>query len=156
MSTDVPRWHQPTVGGIPPLPRRSHTLSALRSLGEQGIEQGIEQGTLFLFGGLGYGLGRVFASAGEHGATVYLNDLHAYNVSSSMWTRIIPQGSPPSPRAGHTATLAPDGRRLVVFGGMDGSGSLSDLHVLDCSLLVWFQLYASGSYPTARHSHAAV
>ena len=38
---------------------------------------------------------------------------------------------------------------------MDEGGPLCDLHMLDTRDLIWWQLHASGEYPTARHSHAA-
>ena len=47
---------------------------------------------------------------------------------------------PPSARAGASLCASEDGRRLWLFGGNAGSGSLNDLHFMDLETHAWTQV----------------
>ena len=144
MPDERPRWELPAVAGMPPTPRRGHTMTPLPQYGEQG--------GLLVFGGLGWS----WNSSLQAAEGFYLNDAHIFDVANSSWYAISPQGSPPGPRASHTATLTADGSRVVIHGGLDAGQVLNDLHVLDTRHMIWWQLYTTGRAPSARHSHVAV
>jgi Galactose oxidase, central domain len=57
----------------------------------------------------------------------------------------------PSPRAGHAAEVF--GKRLVVFGGGDGSSMMNDTWFLDLETWTWNKPTISGGAPTARCAH---
>ncbi|CEG48058.1 Kelch repeat-containing proteins [Plasmopara halstedii] len=65
----------------------------------------------------------------------YLNDLHALQIDSMMWTSVRTRGRAPAPRANHSSALV--GNNLLVFGGWDGRQRLNDIHVLDTRNMTW-------------------
>ena len=92
------------------------------------------------------------------GKAEYLNDAHILHLGNLSWYPLRVAGAPPTPRCGHSATLSPDGRRVVIFGGMGLSGPLADAHVLDLSNArgpLWWQLHPAGDAPSPRHRHSA-
>ena len=150
-------WEQPILDGLPPLPRRGHTMTTLPAWGGgpfyDGPEGDDDAALLVLFG-----LSSVYNLTIDEARGEYLNDVHVLHLANRSWYPLEVRGSAPVPRAGHTTTLSPDGRRLVVYGGMDGGGSLADCHVLDLSVAddpIWWQLIASGDTPRPRHAHSA-
>jgi hypothetical protein len=55
-----------------------------------------------------------------------VNDLWAFDSAAETWSRLTPEGDPPSPRAGHDAALGPDGR-VYIFGGATDNQNQNDL-----------------------------
>lgn len=86
---------------VVPQPRRGHTTTLLRS--PQGNR-------LLVFGGTGPD--RVFMQDN------YFNDVQVLRIDEMTWTETTTSGAVPSPRAGHTASLAPGTSSLYVFGGI--------------------------------------
>ncbi len=77
---------------------------------------------------------------------------------SEAWTQITASG-PPAARYGHSAVYDPMNRRVVVFGGEDGSGYYNDVWALDVSAPgseSWVQVTPLGTPPAARAWHTAV
>ena len=73
------------------------------------------------------------------------------------WANLTPsQGSAPEPRRHGTAIYDPIAQRVIVFGGLGGSGLLNDLWAFDLVSLSWGQLNASGTGPSPRRGHNAV
>ena len=85
-----------------------------------------------------------------------MNDVWALDLEAMAWAPRRPQGTPPTPRSAHTATVTPDGRRVLLFGGQNAYGELGDLHVLDVGRELWWRVHASGKYARARMAHAAI
>ncbi len=69
------------------------------------------------------------------------------------WRRIDATQSPP-PRFDHTLTLDPAGRKLVLFGGRDGSKTLGDTWLFDLTSSAWREVKSTPA-PEARFGHAA-
>jgi len=80
------------------------------------------------------------------GPYTFYNDVFLFKPSSGRWEQLQTQGTPPSPRAQHSATIIGN-RTLVVIGGFDGSAILGDVHVLDWENSTWSQVETSGSGP---------
>jgi len=98
---------------------------------------------------------------GGHDGTNMLNDINILDIPTMNWT--VPtiaiknaDGSPalnPSARAGHTATIV--AKKLLVFGGGDGSKILNDTWVLDLAIFNWSRPTVSGTAPAGRCAHTA-
>ncbi len=149
---DAMTWSRPVLAGALPCDRYSHTMSAMGSM-------------LILFGGFssdGYWLNDVFVldtafkqpfipaapSFGQREQSV-----QEQQALLTWWEPAI-AGTPPSPRAAHSATVI--GRCIFFFGGNDGSRLFDDLHVLDLDTMVWSQPKTLGTPPPARAGHTAV
>ncbi len=49
--------------------------------------------------------------------TEYHNDLHALNVDTLMWRRVVVKGQTPERRANHASAYMPDKNQMFIFGG---------------------------------------
>jgi hypothetical protein len=89
-----------------------------------------------------------------------LDDVWALSLADMpAWTQLIPSGTPPSARAGHSAIYDPVRDRMVVFGGYRVSGSyFNDVWALSLAdTLAWTWLTPStGTPPGARGNHSAI
>ncbi|KAK2185056.1 hypothetical protein NP493_246g00012 [Ridgeia piscesae] len=81
------------------------------------------------------------------------NDIHVFNPMDESWYEPIVNGTKPTPRSGHSATLLQD--KLVVFGGWDAPICFNDLHVLDLGIVEWIQPKIIGTPPSPRSWHAS-
>jgi hypothetical protein len=84
--------------------------------------------------------GRMIVFGGYNGS--FLNDVHELTLGGGAdepprWRCVATSGTSPTPRDGHSAVLAPDGRTLLVYGGFDGETQLGDLHALDIHTFAW-------------------
>src|SRR5258705_835846 len=70
------------------------------------------------------------------------NDLWAYSVDSNQWTQLSRAGQPADPRHGHTVTLDPLRRRIIVVAGQ-GASCFGDAWAYDIRASVWRQLSGS-------------
>ncbi|KAL7538176.1 hypothetical protein ACHAXR_008336 [Thalassiosira sp. AJA248-18] len=76
--------------------------------------------------------------------------------TEASWEKIETSGTPPKPRAYHSATLI-HGRYLVVIGGMTPLGSCMDESVLDTHTWEWVaDALACRGEPNGRHGHSVV
>jgi N-acetylneuraminic acid mutarotase len=55
--------------------------------------------------------------------TELLGDFWAYDPAANTWKELKPSGPAPSPRGGHTMAYDPTIRRMIVFGGLDDTGT---------------------------------
>jgi N-acetylneuraminic acid mutarotase len=97
---------------------------------------------------------RLLVFGGWNGSNL-LGDLWSYQAESNTWVPLAPSGTPPSARYLHAAVWDAAQRRLLVFGGYDGS-SRNDLWSYQAESNGWVQLTPSGTPPPARGGHAAV
>jgi hypothetical protein len=95
---------------------------------------------------------------GGFGASGRLNDTWALSLSGSpAWTKLIPNGTPPSARNLHTAIYDPVGDRMIVFGGIGDAGRLNDVWALSLGASpTWTPIAPGGTLPKARYGHTAV
>eukprot|EP00897_Mesotaenium_endlicherianum_P006299 jgi/Mesen1/5698/ME000288S04916 len=154
------------VKGDVPGPRCGHTLTSVAAVGEP-ESTGYVGGRLILFGGAtaleGSGGPAAGGAAGIRlaGATA---DVHSFDVATKSWTKLVPQGEAPSPRAAHAATAV--GTMVVIQvslqhlvleqGGIGPAGlATDDLHVLDLTQARprWHRVVVQGPGPGPRYGH---
>jgi len=97
---------------------------------------------MVLFGGYGY------SDAGGLGET------WALSLACQTWSELIPSGSPPIGREGHSAIYDPVRRRMIVYGGyygyfLNSASSFSEDGI-------WSDLFPPGEVPPARAGHTAI
>ena len=98
----------------------------------------------------------VFGGAGDGGL---LDDAWALSLGDSpAWRLIEAAGTPPFPRARHTAIYDAGGNRMIVFGGASYFGQMTnDVWALTLGPNpAWSQLQPSGTPPSPRAGHRAV
>jgi uncharacterized protein (TIGR03437 family) len=83
------------------------------------------------------------------------NDLWAYSVDTQQWTQINPSGQAPDPRHGHTVTLDPARRGIIVIAGQ-GAGFFGDAWSFDIQANLWSQLSGNSGGPSPRYGHSAI
>lgn len=131
--------------------------------------------THVLFGGTGLGAGGKAAylndahvcRVGADGAVAWASvPVHGPQVGAGMMEAAVqgwplqkpdkcaraPAPTQPAPRARHTAVPL-DGRRLLVWGGLDSKQRFHDLWVLDVTAKQWAAVEAQGTAPPARAHH---
>ena len=76
-------------------------------------------------------------------------------ISGGSWSRIEANGTPPSPRYGHSAIYSEQTHSIWIFGGYDNAtGSCGDLHVFDLNTKTWQKIEQENKPPT-RFCHCA-
>jgi len=58
-------------------------------------------------------------------------EVNVLDLQSLQWKKLPVQGDLPQPRDHQSATLLPDGRRIVYFGGKAETGYCNDVHIFD-------------------------
>jgi N-acetylneuraminic acid mutarotase len=96
---------------------------------------------------------RLIVFGGFDGAKYY-NDLWAYDVTGNAWTALSPTGLSPAARQGHSLVYDPDSKKMILFGGYDGSTQYNDTWAYDPAANTWADLKPSGDLPAARDSQA--
>lgn len=117
-----------------PSPRMAHTATLV-----------LRRGCIILFGG-GDGE-RLFSdtwSLDLAATSLSREDARSRAGSSTGWSELASVGATPAPRMGHSATVTPDDRALVVFGGFSAEGSVTsysaEFWVLDIDAQSWSQV----------------
>jgi len=96
---------------------------------------------------------------GGYDTVGYKGDLWALSLTSSVgWQQITPSPPCPSARANHVTVYDPIRKRMILFGGWDGTSPyFNDLWALSLTSSVsWAQLSPSGTIPQGRNSHTAI
>lgn len=74
-----------------------------------------------------------------------------------LWSLVVPAGTPPAARRGHSAVYDALRERLLVFGGTDGVTRYGDVWALSLAgAPAWQQLTPAGAGPSPRAEHVAV
>jgi hypothetical protein len=106
----------------------------------------------------------LFVFAGAHSGTLLFNDYwEASNVigsSNLTWIQLLPKGTKPSPRFGHTGLYDSTSNRLMVFGGGTSSACFNDYHVLQNAntkggTMTWVSVVPTGTAPGVRMRQAS-
>jgi len=124
-------WIKPEVRGTTLTPRLGHSTTNL------------PDGKLLVFGG---------RTDSKH-----YSDIHIFDPVRLAWVRSMqsPKSYPES-RAGHTAILAPDQTRIIVFGGTSAHYKyFSNTFTLDIATLTWTKQETKGEAPPKRGGHCA-
>jgi len=124
-------WAKPEVRGTAPTPRLGHSTTTL------------PDGKLLIFGG---------KSDSKH-----YSDLHIFDPLRLAWVKSVQSPkSFPETRSGHTAILAPDLTRVIVFGGTSAHYKyFTNTFTLDLNTLTWTKLETKGEAPPKRGGHCA-
>ncbi|KAG0452226.1 hypothetical protein HPP92_025805 [Vanilla planifolia] len=132
LDTDIWQWSELTGFGDLPSPREFATASAVGN--------------------------RKIVMYGGWDGKKWLSDVYILDTISLEWTELSISGSAPPPRCGHTSNMVE--RRLLVFGGRGGGGSImGDLWALkglveeENEIPGWTQLKIPGQSPSARCGH---
>jgi hypothetical protein len=96
---------------------------------------------------------------GGYGGSL-LNDVWALPLASGQsWEQMVPLGTPPVPREGHTTIYDPVRDCMILFGGVatDGAHRFNDVWELSFSgAPTWTLLTPLGSPPIGRSGHSAI
>ena len=99
----------------------------------------------------------LFGGVDESGSRLSNETWQLTLAGTPEWSLVAATGAPPSARFGHSAIYDPVGDRMLVFGGNDGAGSLTELWALSPGPTAsWSPVPTAGSSPPARVYHSAV
>ena len=138
----VPTWTRILPGGTLPDPRQMHAAI-----------YDAPRDRMLVFGGI--------SSQDPSPNVTRENSVWALSLGDSPeWTRLVPTGTPPSPRQSASMVFDAAGNRAVVFGGSNPPSDpsyLSDVWALSLGgTLAWYRLTPAGTPPSARYEHVAV
>lgn len=107
-------------------------------------------------------VGRKIVLQGGWDGNEVFSDFWIFNTDSFAWLQPRTTGFAPTPRYGHSITLTPDGR-LLVIGGCTISKETGflpryndDIRQLNTETMVWSRPRINGHCPTGRYGHSAV
>lgn len=89
------------------------------------------------------------------------NDVYTLDLSGAppyTWTKLSPTGTPPGPRANHSAVYDSANQRMIVYGGINGANGLGDVYALSlptAAPFAWSTLTPGGG-PLPRYQHSAI
>ena len=120
------------VKGMQPSPRMFHC----GAMSEDGTQ-------MFVFGG--------------SDAQGLCSDTWVFSKNTNQWTCLSSDSTPcPSPRMGASVCAMKDGKRLFLFGGFDGAGTLDDVWVFEIDRRSWKREKIVGAAsPLTRYGHVA-
>ncbi|CAI5477197.1 unnamed protein product [Closterium sp. Yama58-4] len=91
----------------------------------------------------------VWVFGGEDSKRRLLNDVYSLDLTTFVWDKLDTTGTPPLPRAGHTAMVYNE-HYLTIFGGGSHSMCFNDVHVLDLDAAEWSLAETYGKVPSPR------
>lgn len=86
----------------------------------------------------------------------HMNDTWLYDPDTNTWKELRPRGDLPSARRDFALVHDPGSGRILLFGGSDDNGDLSDLWAYDPKTNEWIELQPKGATPPERHGHSLV
>jgi hypothetical protein len=107
---------------------------------------------------------------GKEGGGALVREAYLLDADTWTYTQLETEGVPPAPRTGHSACLHPDGKSVIVFGGLLSSRPVQSdtelVHADDCHVLaqewrdekrvwVWRQVETGGDRPHPQRGHGA-
>ena len=95
-----------------------------------------------------------FIIFGGYDGSTWLNDMHEFNFSKAVWTKLEAIGTVPPKRS--CPSWATYKHSLFVFGGYDGVNRMNDFNEFDMKQKVWRQVVFSGPAPAPRYFHSSV
>ncbi|KAJ9457288.1 Mitogen-activated protein kinase kinase kinase 2 [Diplonema papillatum] len=122
-------WTAPTFSG-PVCPKRAHHSAVL--LGDD---------TMLVFGGSSYDRWKAYS---------YLNDTWTLDLVNFRWQQLRTRGTPPAPRAQHTAVAFPrsdGGTDMIVFGGATSHWIMDDFFYFSMQNLTWYPIDTTAVCP---------
>ena len=143
---DTLQWVSPTIlSPFSPLPRAYHSASGA-------------QGSVYMFGGCGNGVGSTLPIYG---------DLWRFTPALATWTQLFPSGAIPTPRYAHTVLtfstpyLSSTGKLLYqsmyyIFGGITTQGTVNELWTYNVNTNGWQIIKAAfpgAAWPGPRAFH---
>ncbi|XP_076902562.1 uncharacterized protein LOC143557357 [Bidens hawaiensis] len=127
LNTETMVWKRVATMGIPPAKRNSHTCVSWSN--------------------------KIIVIGGEDTQNYYLSDVQMLDTDTLTWTKLVTNGEPLPPRAGHTTIAL--GKNLFVFGGFtDAEDLFDDLYMFDLETFKWTKIMTVGVGPSARFSMA--
>eukprot|EP00899_Mesostigma_viride_P003607 jgi/Mesvir1/13247/Mv18980-RA.1 len=124
-----PQWVRSNASGEGPCPRSRHTATV------------IDKKDIVIFGGLDQ--------------RVRFNDVYILSTATNTWVKPDVQGTAPSVRAHHSATVV--GSNVYILGGYGGNGkAYNDLYILDIANNTWTKPNLKGKGPCPRFDHSAI
>ncbi|MFN0151002.1 MAG: kelch repeat-containing protein [bacterium] len=94
--------------------------------------------------------------AGEGNTTGIRNDIWVLSFATMTWEQVLPAGSLPPPRLGHSAVYDPAQDRMIIFGGhKPGGGFRNDTWQLSLADQTWSE-FATNAPPVAREGAPAI
>ncbi len=96
----------------------------------------------------------VIAFGGKNSSFIFYGDTWAYDPAANEWKDLVPSGTVPSARAGHSMAYDPVTHRLILFGGFDANLFRNDTWAYDSATNEWKDLVPSGTVPSARGGHS--
>ena len=124
--------------------------NAWTDLGPRGVGPAPRAAHAFAYDPIG---GRAILFGGFDGVSYY-NDTWAYDPAANSWTSLLPAGSVPAKRSGHSLAYDPDSGRMILFGGWNGRVDYNDTWAYDPAANTWTNLMPRGPRPAARDSQA--
>jgi N-acetylneuraminic acid mutarotase len=91
---------------------------------------------------------------GGYDGTTYYNDTWVYDFTAGTWTAAGAAGTGPAARQGHSLVYDPVSKKMILFGGYDGSTEYNDTWAYDPAAGTWKDLKPEGNPPAARDSQA--
>jgi hypothetical protein len=129
----APAWTQLTPTGTPPSARSGHSA----------VYDPVRD-RMVIFGG--------------DDGSVWSNEVWALSLAGTpAWMQLVPTGTRPSGRSGHSAIYDPVRDRIVIFAGYTTSSYVNEVWALSLAgTPAWTQLAPAGTPPSTRFGHSAI
>lgn len=93
---------------------------------------------------------------GRNQTNIY-NDVAVFDLLANKWIPVTVTGTPPAPRAYHTAVVDIYQHLMYIYGGANDDDTFDDMYTLDLDTYTWLAVIpTSGSDAAARAYHSAV
>jgi hypothetical protein len=101
----------------------------------------------------------LFGGAAEWPGSKLFGDIWAYDSQARTWAELVPKGTAPAVRWGHSLAYDPASGKIILFGGVgwksSGAATFNDTWSFDPATDRWARLKTRGT-PPARYGHSMV